>query len=251
MPTTPAPETDWYVETTIRSMADRVLERRERGDEHHGRAVRTGRDALGQLAQVLRVHLGDDERDVGVHPERGRVVDDLGARRGGDRRPLERDRVVDVDDHEVEAVEASGARGPRRSPRPRRTGACGPRTATTRRPGAGRRGNARSSRMRSISWPTRPVAPMTPTFMLITAGRFVTSARFGPHPDRALIRPCPARTRSAAPRTAALDVGLLDHARDPDRRRADHLDVDALVARAPRTSWRRHPDSSSCPRRRA
>ena len=73
--------------------------------------VQLGHDAIprGRSREVLGVHLGDDERDVRLHAERGRVVDDLRARRGRDRRPLERERVVDVDDDEVEAVEAAVA----------------------------------------------------------------------------------------------------------------------------------------------
>ena len=66
-----------------------------------------GHDAmpLGS-AQVVGVDLGDDERHVGIHAEGRGVVDDERARGGGTRRPLERERVVDVDDDEVEAVEA-------------------------------------------------------------------------------------------------------------------------------------------------
>ena len=49
-----------------------------------------------------------------------------------------------------------------RRPRRRRTAACGPRSAATRTRAARDTGNARSSRMRSISVPTRPVAPIRP-----------------------------------------------------------------------------------------
>ena len=77
--------------------------------------VQFGHDAMpfGRCAQVLGVDLGDHERDVGVHAERRRVVDDQRARGRGLRRPLRREVVVDVDDHEVETVEAAVARAPR------------------------------------------------------------------------------------------------------------------------------------------
>ena len=73
--------------------------------------VQLGHDAMpfGIVREVLGVHLGDHERHVGVHAERGGVVDDDRAGGGGARRPLGRERIVDVDDHEVEAVEAAVA----------------------------------------------------------------------------------------------------------------------------------------------
>ena len=57
-----------------------------------------------------------------------------------------------------------------------------------------------------------------------------------------------------APRAApARRAHLLaaDHARDLDRRRGDHLDVDAVVAQRRRTPWRPRPDATSCRRRRS
>ena len=90
--------------------------------------VQFGHDTmpLRQVAQVVGVHLGDHERHVGVHAERGRVVDDARARGRGTRRPLERERVVDVDDHEVEAVEAAVARAPRTTTSPPANGSLRP-----------------------------------------------------------------------------------------------------------------------------
>ena len=87
-----------------------------------------GHDAMpfGRSTQVLGVHLGDHERDVGVHAERGRVVDDPRARGRRDRRPLERERVVDVDDHEVEPVEAARRAAPRTSTSPPANGSLRP-----------------------------------------------------------------------------------------------------------------------------
>ena len=90
--------------------------------------VQFGHDTMParHVAQVVGVHLGDHERDVGVHAERGRVVDDARAGRGGARRPLERERVVDVDDDEVEAVEAAVARAPRTTTSPPANGSVRP-----------------------------------------------------------------------------------------------------------------------------
>ena len=45
-PACPAPDTDWYVDTTMRSMPRGAVQRRERGDRDHRRAVRARRDAL-------------------------------------------------------------------------------------------------------------------------------------------------------------------------------------------------------------
>ena len=87
----------------------RAVERRERGDRDHRRAVRARHDPARQEAQVFRVDLGDHERHVVVHAERCRVVDDARAAVGGARRPLQRERVVDIDDDEVETVEATVA----------------------------------------------------------------------------------------------------------------------------------------------
>ena len=84
------------------------LQRCERGDEHHRRAVRTRDDPLRCLVHVVGVHLRDDERDVRVHAEGRGVVDDLGAGRHGVWRPLGREVVLDVHDDEVQAVEAAG-----------------------------------------------------------------------------------------------------------------------------------------------
>ena len=150
----------------------------------------------------------------------------FGPRRGGDRRPLDRDRVVDVDDHEVEAVEASGPRGPRRSPRRRRTGACGPRTATGASTRSRSSRNTRSSRMRSISWPTKAATPMTPRSC--SSLRVASSSALR---ARTACSTSTLSTRHGSPAHSGLDINaFLDHARDPDRRRADHLD-DALVRR--------------------
>ena len=76
--------------------------------------VQLGHDTMpfGMSRTSSGLTSADHERDVGVHAERGRVVDDARAARHRTRRPLERERVVDVDDDEVEAVEAAVARAP-------------------------------------------------------------------------------------------------------------------------------------------
>ena len=61
---------------------------------------------------------------------------DLRTGGGGLRRPLERDRLVDVDDHEVESVEAAGAQDLTRDFATSRTAACALAIAATRTRGA-------------------------------------------------------------------------------------------------------------------
>ena len=115
-----------------------VVQRLQRRDELDGRAVRVGDDAA-MAGDGLRVHLGHDERHVGVHPKRARLVDDHAAaatasgakrRRASTRRPR---------------------RAPGRSPRARRRSAPAPRAPRRRRPPAGRR-----------SGPTRTPPPRRP-----------------------------------------------------------------------------------------
>ena len=83
------------------------MERRQRHERDGGGAVRRRHDAARHVADVVGVHLGDHEGDVGLHAERRRLVDDARTALDRPRCPLERERVVDVDDHEVETVEAA------------------------------------------------------------------------------------------------------------------------------------------------
>src|SRR5581483_406730 len=85
------------------------VERRQRRHQHHRRAVGAGGDALRQMAELFGVDFRHHQRHVGVHPEGGRVVDHPGARRRRHRRPLDGQRVVDVDDDQAEPVETAGA----------------------------------------------------------------------------------------------------------------------------------------------
>ena len=63
---------------------------------------------LGPGESRVRVHLGHDERHVGVHPERAGLVDHDDAARRRDRCPLRRDLVWHVEHREVDAVEGLG-----------------------------------------------------------------------------------------------------------------------------------------------
>ena len=60
-----------------------VVQRLERDDHLRGRAIRVGDDVLRAIAlDRLRVHLGHDQRHVGVHAVERRIVDHRAARRG-------------------------------------------------------------------------------------------------------------------------------------------------------------------------
>ena len=148
----------------------RAVQRRERGDRDHRRAVRARRDALRHDAQVVGVHLGDHERDVGIHAERGRVVD-------RPARPRPRP-AAPTPPRAARRRRRSRGRGRRSSPArstshvdlaAARTAACGPSDRGDAYARSSDTGNARSSRMRNISVPTRPVAPMNPTLHRSTA----------------------------------------------------------------------------------
>ena len=79
-----------------------VGQRLEHGHRGHRRAVRVGDDALRSACDGVRVHLGDDERHVGVHAPRGGVVDDDDARlREPGREPPGR-RATGGEDRDVE-----------------------------------------------------------------------------------------------------------------------------------------------------
>jgi len=87
----------------------------ERGGSHEaddGRAIRIRHNrALPQpdVGHGLRVDLGDNERHLGVHPERGAVVHDDGAAGDGRGTVLPADAPAGAEERDVDAVE-----GPRR-----------------------------------------------------------------------------------------------------------------------------------------
>jgi hypothetical protein len=82
-----------------------LVQRGNRHDHRHGRAVGVGDDAARAAAQRFLVDLGDDQRHVLLHPERRRVVHHGHAAGHRDRRPLQRDVVGDVEHRHVHAVE--------------------------------------------------------------------------------------------------------------------------------------------------
>ena len=82
------------------------VQRLQHGHRGHRGAVRVRDDALAHLGERLRVDLADDERDVGVAPPGGAVVDDgdaglgeprrlraRGGRPGGEQRDVQAGRV--------------------------------------------------------------------------------------------------------------------------------------------------------------
>ena len=84
-----------------------VVQRLEDRHRRHRRAVGVGDDALAGVGDGARVDLGDDERDVGVHAERRRVVDDRRAGGGEPRRQLPRRRGAGREQGDVEAGDGS------------------------------------------------------------------------------------------------------------------------------------------------
>ena len=84
-----------------------AMQRCERGDEHHRRAVRTRGDPSRQNSQVFGIHFRDHEWHIGFHAKGSGVVHDACARSCGHRCPLERQRVINVHDDDVQTVEAA------------------------------------------------------------------------------------------------------------------------------------------------
>ena len=140
-----------------------VVQRLERDDHLDRRAVGVGDDPP-VLRDVVRVDLGDDQRNVGVHPEGARVVDDDRAGRRRDRAPLPRDARP--------ACSTGRCRRPRTHRRESsRIGCVSPRNSTDlpalraeARNLIDATGKRRSSSRRIIRSPTAPLAPTTATF---------------------------------------------------------------------------------------
>src|ERR1700733_100053 len=82
----------------------RPVNRRERHDELHGRAVGVGDHAAVALERV-RVDLGDDERNVGIPPPGRGVVDHDGAGLDEPRRPLAGGAGAGREQRDVEAAQ--------------------------------------------------------------------------------------------------------------------------------------------------
>ena len=175
------------------------VQRRERGDEHHRRAVRARRDALAGrsrrssgLTSATTSGTSGSMRNAAelsmtfAPGRRGRAAPTRA--RAGRRRRRSRGRARrSSPSRSTSQATSPPANGELAALRPRRR---------VRR-AAPSTGNARSSRIRSISWPTRPVAPTTPTF----TRSLDTHRRFAPSSKAGAARARPARRRPPAPRT--------------------------------------------------
>src|SRR5438309_5036691 len=90
------------------SEADGVGDRLQRDDDRDRRAVRARDDATLARREVVRIHLGHDERDVRLLAEVAALVDDDGTRVDGDRRVLGAHRAAGAEEREIDAAEALG-----------------------------------------------------------------------------------------------------------------------------------------------
>ena len=173
----------------------------------------------------------------------------------------------------------AGRRGSPRRPRAGRRGPCGtrpscrrrarplPRPAAPTRARAGRR-RRRSTRSRPSKQPSRSTSHTTSPpangslrpsdrgdaydaqlvdreRALLEDAQHLGADQAGRADDsdlasRRVTLASPSSNAVCSARTARSTSSSCDHARDPDRRRADHLDVDALGRRASRTSAPRH-----------
>ena len=88
-----------------RRQPEGVVQRLGREHDRHRRAVRVRHDALADVVERIGVDLRHDQRDLGVHAPRRRVVDHEGARRGEARRPLARGRAAGAEQRHVEALD--------------------------------------------------------------------------------------------------------------------------------------------------
>ena len=234
----------------MRSMRGGLVQRRQRGDEHHRRAVGTRRDPARQVREVLGVHLGDHERDVGLHAERGRVVDDACAAAaatgahssasGSSTSTMTRSRPSKQPSRSTSHVTSPPANGRRAALGPR--GRVGPEGADGEGPlledaehlladEAGGSDDADINAHDCDSWLGDVRAGYRPY-------RSTTSRRF--RSSNAACRARTARSTSAAGTTQEIRIELTWRSSRCSRPRS----------RAPRTSWRRRRDSSACPRRR-
>ena len=143
-----------------------IVQRLQRDDHLRGRAIGVGDDVLGAIAvDRLGVHLGHDQRHVGVHAVQRAIVDHGAAGGGGARRmdaadlrsggeqgdvPALEIEMLDIVDLELLAAVAK-VDDRRRS------------SALLATAAISSNGNSRSTRMFKISRPTLPVAPTTTT----------------------------------------------------------------------------------------
>ena len=140
-----------------------VVQRLQRHHHLDGRAIRIGDDpALGELPQVVRVHLRHHQRHVGVHAELAGVVDHHAAGLGCARRMHGRHRRAgreqpDVPAREVERVEVLHLEHRLLAERDLRAGrAAGSDARPPRRPGTCVRRVPSAFRARLLLWRRRP-----------------------------------------------------------------------------------------------
>ena len=200
------------------------------------------------LSDVVRVDLGDDQRDVGVHPEGARVVDDDGAGLRRDRAPLARDAGRRARQDDLDARERAGRQGSDRM-----TSRRGTSTDLARAPLRGeeldrrRPGNRRSSSRRIIRSPTAPLAPTTATCFTVDS----PSRCAAPHrslPDDRTHRPSAERFADgrATGRTEISPTIRFDHreiqASRIDRPRRGHSQLSG--GRRPSIEWMRESEAA-------
>ena len=235
MPFWPAPPAAWKLVATISRQPEDVVQRLERQHHDHRRAVRVGDDPLRASSRASGLTSETTSgTSASIRQARGVVDDDgpaggepLGPRASrceppAENRAMSKPPTVSsaqrLDGQAVEDLARPSAR--RRTGRPRRPGtrAC----AAGAHDRADRAGGADDREPHDVaSLGNRPYAEDPQG---LTTGTPRTAAPGGS---------CPSPESSNAPcsaRTAPRHVLARDHAGDPDRRRRDHLDVDALVA---------------------
>ena len=138
------------------------------GHDHlDGRAIGVGDDAL-VLGDVVRIDLGDDQRNLRVHPEGARIVDDHRAGLRGDRAELPRDRSGRARKDDVDALERRGNERLDRIRLPLEVNRL-PALRSEARNLIEPTGNDRSTSRRIITSPTAPLAPTTATLFTATS----------------------------------------------------------------------------------
>ena len=200
MPAWPAPEAAWYEATDHLLQAERPVQRAHGHDHRQRGAVRVRDDPLRPVRQLFRVDLRHHQRDLGVHPERARVVHGHRAVADRDRRPRRRDLVGYVEHGHVDAVERIlrerhhlGLAAPDRQPppgRPRRGDQ--PDLAPDVLPGGEQVEHHRADRAGGADHGQRRPEPSTGPATPLT-GR--SPRRRRPRPDRSRARrPCASRS---------------------------------------------------------
>ena len=151
----------------MRSIRARVVQRLQRHQHLHRRAVRVGDDVVLAVAgDRVRIHLGDHQRNVVLVAELRGVVDDDAARLAGAHGACTLETLAPAENRpictlrEVERLPGPAPAAPRRLKR-----TVAPDRARARERDTARRPGSCAARG-STAWcsPTRPVAPTTATF---------------------------------------------------------------------------------------